>query len=328
MGDTRLLLAGLVAGALVASLVTITVSGTASATGTLTLAGSNLGASLEPDQPTPAPGGGATSNAPSAAPQADPARPGDTDHPDTKQAPVSADQAVNAARAAAPGTTLGIAVYDRHQGAFTARHGADRRFTSASLVKLMIALEVLHQKQAALGSAQGDQLHQMIARSDDGIANTLWSQYGGAEIVRRVAARVGMASTRPPKDANRWGDTIITANDMVVLYRYVLDKAPAHHRDLLLRALRAAPARAADGFDQHFGIPRAAGAQPWGIKQGWACCLPDRVLHTSGVVGQGDRYIVVVLSSHSPTRNYARARAVTTEATTALAPLLRPAASE
>ncbi|MCP2260535.1 Beta-lactamase class A [Streptoalloteichus tenebrarius] len=311
MGDTRPLLTGLVVGALVAGLATVATSQGADASGSLSIEGPGPDAPPDPEDLATAPTLVVEPTAPSPAPL-----------PRDAGSGASAERALAAARAAAPGTALGVAVYDRRRGAFLARYGADRRFTSASLVKVLIALEALDRQRGGPSAGLADQLHQMLARSDDGIANVLWPQHGGPEIVRRVAARAGMTHTRPPKDPDRWGDTVVTAGDVVALYQYVVDEAPPAHRDLLLRALRAAPRRAADNLDQHFGIPRAAGGRPWAVKQGWACCLPDRVLHTTGLVGPGDRHIVVVLSSHPARRSQSVAAGYVTAATAALTPLL------
>jgi hypothetical protein len=105
-------------------------------------------------------------------------------------------------------------------------------------------------------------------------------------------------------------------------YRYLLDRAPAAHRDLIMGELRKATPCGTDRYDQYFGIPRAL-PRPWAIKQGWSGfgdvpatpCRPSGesgvrtvsapdlglgrpVLHTTGVVGEDDRQIVVVLTLH------------------------------
>ncbi|OQO92934.1 hypothetical protein B1813_12510 [Saccharomonospora piscinae] len=206
-------------------------------------------------------------------------------------------------------TALGVAVHDRHAGETVLRDGADRQFTSASLVKLLVAFEALEHH------ARTVDIHTMLARSDDDIAGLLWVRHGGPEIVTTWAQRLDLPGTAPPAQANRWGDTLTTADDVVAVYRYLLTDAPADVRELVLGGLRAATPLGADGFDQSFGIPDATG-EAGAVKQGWACCLPDRVLHSTGVVGAHDRYVVVVLTRSPSTVGWETASADVTDVVT------------
>jgi hypothetical protein len=183
-------------------------------------------------------------------------------------------------------------VFDRERGAAITSVRADRAYTSASLVKLLIALSVLD-RDGPVADVQ-----RMLSRSDDDLASRFWAAYGGPSIVTRWATKLGLTGTRPPEDPGRWGDTLITASDIVRIYQYLLD----HKSAAILNALRDATERGSDGFRQYFGIPDAAAGQQWAVKQGWSCCRPTRVLHTSGVVG---RYIVVVLTEHPAKVDYA-----------------------
>jgi hypothetical protein len=193
-----------------------------------------------------------------------------------------------------PGGHVSVVVFDRQRGAATVSVHADRAYTSASLVKLLIALSVLER------GGPTAQVQRMLSRSDDDLASQFWSSYGGPAIVTGWAKRIGLTGTRAPADPGRWGDTRITAADVVRIYQYVLAHAPG----AILTALRAATERGSDGFRQYFGIPDAAGGQPWAVKQGWSCCRPTRMLHTSGLIGEDGRYIVVVLSEHPSSVDY------------------------
>ena len=194
-----------------------------------------------------------------------------------------------------PGGEVSAVVFDRQDGkAIVSVHG-DRGYTSASLVKLLIALSALDQ-----GGPVTD-VQRMLARSDDDLASRFWSAYGGPAIVTRWATKLGLTGTRPPAEAGRWGDTRITAADVVKIYQYLLTKKST----AILNALRDATERGSDGFRQYFGIPDAAAGQPWAVKQGWSCCRPTRMLHTSGVVGEDSRYIVAVLTEHPARVDYA-----------------------
>jgi hypothetical protein len=195
------------------------------------------------------------------------------------------------------GGGVSVVVFDRQTGKTTVSVHADRAYTSASLVKLLIALAVLERG----GPTQ--QVQKMLSRSDDDLASQFWSAYGGPAIVTGWAKKIGLTGTRAPADPGRWGDTRITAKDVVRIYQYVVAHAPG----AILAALRAATERGSDGFRQYFGIPDAVGDRPWAVKQGWSCCRPTRMLHTSGLVGEDGRYIVAVLSEHPASVDYATA---------------------
>ena len=218
-----------------------------------------------------------------------------------------------AAQQAAPQATLGVEVYDRTAGTALLTSGADRPFAAESVVKLLIAIDAMKRRT---GSAA--KVTQMLARSDDSIANTLWSAGGGTKIVTSLAAQLHLQHTTPPADPARWGDTQISADDVVKIYQY-LESAD---EQTIIKALYHAPAIAADGFDQSFGIP-SLGVGQWWVKQGWGCCRPDRVLHTTGLVGSDQRYVVVVLSSAPSSTNAADETRAITAATQALVPLLK-----
>jgi len=217
--------------------------------------------------------------------------------------------AASAARQAAPQATLGIEVYDRATDRILVAANQDQAFPAESVVKLLIGYDAL-----AHGTGSAARVAQMLSRSDDGIAGTLWVAGGGPKIVTRSVALMGLQHTTPPSDPARWGDTAITADDVVRIYKF-LESAG---QQAVITPLYHAPALAADGFDQSFGIPTAVGAGQWWVKQGWGCCRPDRVLHTTGLVGTGQRYVVAILSSAPSSANAAGAAAAVTAATRVL----------
>jgi hypothetical protein len=218
-----------------------------------------------------------------------------------------------AAQQAAPQATLGIEVYDRTANATLLASGQDRTYPAESVVKLLIAVDALSHHRTSTAKVT-----QMLARSDDSIADALWSAGGGPRIVTTLAAQMHLQHTTPPQDPGRWGDTTTTADDVVRIYQYL----ESSDQQTIINALYHAPAKAADGFDQSFGLPSAGVAQ-WWVKQGWGCCRPDRVLHTTGLAGTGQRYVVVILSSAPNSGNADDAAAAITAATRALLPLLK-----
>ena len=164
----------------------------------------------------------------------------------------------------------------------------------------------------------------MLAASDDEIADQLWSTGGGPAIVTRMVGLLGLTGTRPPNDPGEWGDTEITPQDMVTVYRYITDQLPQPDQDLVIGALASAPQIAADGFDQYFGIPRGMPQATWAIKQGWGTSGSQAVFNSTGLLGPDWRYVVVVLTD-APAASYSTLPAAVTAGTHVLASLVSPA---
>ncbi|MGH3785412.1 MAG: serine hydrolase [Pseudonocardiaceae bacterium] len=226
-----------------------------------------------------------------------------------------------------PDAEVGFTVFDRQADAVLASHNADQQFASMSVVKLLIALDALAGSvQGAPDGAARQQLHQMLAYSDDKIANELWSSNGGPAIVTRMVGLLGLPGTQPPGNPHQWGDTLTTPQDLVTVYRYITDQLPSSQRDLVLGALGVAPQVAADGFDQYFGIPDGMPNGSWAIKQGWGTSGSQAVMNSTGVVGADSRYVVVVLASASA-RSYSKVPALVTAGAGALAGLVGTAPS-
>ncbi|MFR0357528.1 hypothetical protein [Streptomyces sediminimaris] len=171
------------------------------------------------------------------------------------------------------GVTAGIAVFDRATGRFTEELNAQTQFRSASVVKLLLALDVLWDlgPDYRVPAADRTRLEAMLRSSDDGAASYYWTQRGGSRIIERASARLGLTGTAPPPAAHPgyWGYTALTASDTVRIYRYLLDQAPAPVRDFVMGNLRRSTRCANDGYDQRFGIPSAF-TGPWAVKQGWS----------------------------------------------------------
>ncbi|GII62752.1 lipoprotein [Sphaerisporangium krabiense] len=244
------------------------------------------------------------------------------------------------------GTAASYVVFDRVTGRTTLAHKPHVRFRSASVVKILIALDYLESRTTPVPRADADLLRRMLRASDDDAATAFWRRGGQGAIIGRMTRRLGLADTGPPP-ANRpgfWGYTALSAADVVTTYRYLLERAKPKVRDVILGHLRNASRCAADDFDQYFGIPGAV-PRPWAVKQGWSgygsrpavpcsrtrpsagtattggSATADRaalapastgaaaaggprppvnlsrpVLHTTGLVGEGDRLIIAVLT--------------------------------
>ncbi|MGV9777713.1 hypothetical protein [Streptosporangium sp. NPDC003464] len=258
---------------------------------------------------------------------------------------------VSAASPAKPhvpaGMTAGYAVFDRQAGKVTAHRNVHRKFRSASVVKILIAIDYLESHKNVPKSDLA-LLKVMLRVSDDDAASSFWDRGGKGQIIKRMARKLRLTDTTPPPAGwpGFWGYTSISALDIVRTYRYLLDQADPEVSGLVLGHLRKAGQCGSDGFDQYFGIPRGV-ARPWAVKQGWSgygstppvrcrqsgapgsapaagtaqntpgtdtaqttaaspapaggAGVPDfghPVLHTTGLVGPGERWIMVLLTAH------------------------------
>lgn len=198
--------------------------------------------------------------------------------------------------AAGGNSDVGVAVMDLETGQVVSQQG-DQPFYSASLSKLILAVDALQQP---LSEEDQDLIHRALSVSDDDAMDVLWTRFDGMDAIGRVAAEADLTGTHAPDDPSQWGEVVITANDMVRLYQYILGSP---ERDAIVAALSSAPETAADGFDQAFGL---LGVTGFYAKQGWMYYLPSDVyLHSAGVLH--DRYAVAVLTTN-PSGSWTTAR--------------------
>jgi len=258
-------------------------------------------------------------------------------------APTAAEVVAAVVAAYGPGDTLAVVVARQQQpfaglplrgfearrarvAASSADNGeiASQPFLTASMVKLFVAEDILHRARAGLLTLtprDAELMREMIRRSDDSAASTLWVRFGGDSMVSDVAARYGLTGTAPPQSPGRWGESMTTARDLA---RFLsLLPVVAHPADAaaLLGWMREATPVAADGFDQQFGLFGTAPPQT-PVKQGWMCCIGGkRQLHSVAVIGQR---VVVLLSEVPRGVSYAAASAALDRAAAAVPPPLHP----
>ncbi|WP_328607810.1 metallo-hydrolase family protein [Amycolatopsis sp. NBC_00345] len=213
---------------------------------------------------------------------------------------------------------LELEVVDLDTCAVTVSWKADQAQPTASVVKLLIALDLMDSSGVPSGS-EGADLRRMLAASDDHVASRLWQQQGGPAIVRRQAKKLGLAHTSPPADTGQWGSTQMSPSDVITVYRHITAGLPEEQHDFVTEAMESAPRNAADGFDQHFGIPRAFPGVDWAVKQGWGSSEGRRVLNTTGLVRTGSRtFAVAVMASWDDDIDWTTATTALTTATGAL----------
>jgi hypothetical protein len=232
------------------------------------------------------------------------------------------------------GMTAGYLLVDEVTGQ-TISANEHKRFRSASLVKLFIALDYLESRGPGYKIPAGDLalLRPMLRSSNNDAASTLWVRDGWEEIVNRMITLIGLTDTAPPVQVDKWGYTAVSAADVVKTYQYILHIANRKYREFIMGNLHQTTKCGSDRFDQSFGIPSAL-PRPWGVKQGWsgfgatpapgAGCTGDgqsevpaspevkaatalassgddmdltsKAMHTSGTIGLADRRIMAVLT--------------------------------
>jgi len=218
---------------------------------------------------------------------------------------------VQAVREVVPDTDIGFALFDDETGEVVASVASARQFYTASVVKLLIALDALHiGGWHAPDPRLHEQLTEMLRASHDGVASSLWDRGGRTAIIERMVRLIGLSNTAAPRIADQWEMTRTTADDVVRTYRYLMHDVPAEASEPILTALAAAESRAADGFPQYFGIPDGLPTTSWAVKQGWMEIMRAVVLNTTGVVDS--RYIVVLLGELPLGTSYADGRAALT----------------
>lgn len=212
---------------------------------------------------------------------------------------------------------LGIEVVDLGACAVKLSWKADQAQPTASVVKLLIALDLMDRSGVPSGS-EATAVQAMLA-SDDRVASRLWTQQGGTAIVRRQARKLGLTHTTPASDEGQWGSTQMSPTDVITVYRHITAGLSDKERDFVTEAMESAPRNAADGFDQYFGIPRAFEGSDWAVKQGWGSSDGRRVFNTTGLVRTASRtFAVAVMGSWNESVDRTVASTALTTATGAL----------
>ena len=192
---------------------------------------------------------------------------------------------------------VAVAVLDTQTGKFYGSAADDTQFPAESVVKVLIAANLL-----ATGQMSGDteqMAYQMITESDDDDADALWGTVGGPEVISWAQARYGIADLgAAPTQFGWWGNTKFTARGLVELYAAI--RADPVVGPWLIDAMSHMAATADDGTDQDFGL---AGQTTVGaFKQGWGGdddADNSEQLNSTGLL-DGNRYAVAILVQHVP----------------------------
>jgi hypothetical protein len=267
----------------------------------------------------PAPAAAPVAVAPAVAPAPSAVAPGPNLPPQVPaELPSTAAQTV----IAGSGADMSYEVFDRATGKVVAASGANTPRMTASVVKVMIADQVLtlrNQGKLKLSNAELSRLRLMITRSDDGAADVFWKRGGGNAIVTAVAQRYHLVNTSPPNGA--WWFTMTSPADLVSLYSQILSgvSTPPNIRMFITGAMRGFQKTGTDGTNQTFGLPSTV--HRGGFKQGWMELANGSWVHnTTGFFGPGDRYVAAVMHTQPQAKPEAAATGELTSVTRALLP--------
>ena len=208
-----------------------------------------------------------------------------------------------ASYAYAHGYRTGMAVLDTQTGAFYGAGAYAYTFASESVVKMLIATELLlhHQMHGTTASVA----YKMITQSDDGSADRLYGLVGGDDVINRVEAHYHLNIGYPPRLSGWWGNTHLYPRGLVYFYNAIRHDGGVW--PWLSYAMHHSTTYGSDGTYQHFGIPQATSS--YAIKQGWGIdddCFCHAVFNSTGFVGTGDRFAVAIMTS-GPSSSYGSA---------------------
>jgi hypothetical protein len=216
----------------------------------------------------------------------------------------AAQAAVNAVDAQATGgVDYGVAVLDRATGTETLGKAGSAQFYCASVLKLFLIADLLHQQEQGaitLSQRDNDDIGLALTRSDDSAMDALWENYDGPSAIDALIGLAHLRDTQVPADINRtgeWGETLISARDVLAVYSYVLTQLNATDRNLVIGDLNNADPTGYQGFDQAFGLlgPTRDGATK--AKQGWMSYQHRIMLHTTGILDGRNQVVVAILSA-------------------------------
>src|SRR5690606_234405 len=113
-------------------------------------------------------------------------------------------------------TTVAVAVLDRQTGEFAQGEAAATPMYSASLVKVIVAVDLLQRSHGGepLSDVDRELIRRALSASDDEAMNVLWDQNDGLCGGVRVAVQAGMVETRWSEDAAMWGQSVGSARDL------------------------------------------------------------------------------------------------------------------
>jgi hypothetical protein len=249
-------------------------------------------------------------------------------------APGAAQAAVAAVDAQDSGTlSFGVAVLDRAGGQETDGANAHAQFYCASVLKLFLITDVLHQREqgaVTISPAAADQITRALEISDDSAMDALWGEYHGAAAITQLIGLAGLQDTvvTPAAQGGFWGGVLISAHDVLAVYSYVLTQLTPADRDLVVGDLNNAKAIGYQGFDQGFGLLGPTRTASTKAKQGWSSYQKKVMMHSTGILDSNNLVLVAILSSRAAgSGGYPAAHSQLNAAAAALVKALGPKAT-
>lgn len=252
--------------------------------------------------------------------------------PTTPENQVLIDQAVTSVDSLRlRGVTFGVAIEDRVSGQVTGGANGATPFYAASVVKLFTVTYLLHQQEIGaltLGQGMMDLIPRALELSDDNAEDAFWSTYGGVSLIPKFIALFGLQNTIAPPDPAQWGETKFSAEDVLRVYDYVINKLDPTDVALVMGDLGQAADTGADGFDQAFGLLDPPRMQTVKAKQGWMEIIGDSVtLNSTGVLGSSDDFLIAIMSRQPAAIGWAGGEANMDTAAAVVEKVLAPAIS-
>ncbi len=246
--------------------------------------------------------------------------------------PALAQKAVHAIDALdVSGVQYGVAVLDRRTGKETLGAEGAVGFYSASVVKLFVVVDLLHRAEkgeVTLSSTDQYDIRRMLELSDDNAMDNIWVKYDGPALVTEISELAGLHDTvLDEADTGEWGETKISARDVLGVWQYALTKLTPADTALVVSDTHSAANNGADGFDQAFGLLEPPRASTVKAKQGWMIAGSEMILNTTGVLGTDNQYLVAILTKQSASIGYPQGRANVNRASRILQQTLAPATS-
>jgi hypothetical protein len=192
---------------------------------------------------------------------------------------------------------LGVIVRDRRTGAVWRTGVTDHLTWTASTIKLALVTSLLERAgtgEITLDATARQQIADILSFSSDGAATTLWNRYGKDAQVARFQQAYGMTGlTFIPGFPRIWGHMKCTAEDLMRLMSYILDRLNQADRDNIVNGMRHV------GAIQQWGVWAAGPTLQPGTKNGWSI-EPDGgsrhwVTNAVGFAGPDQRYAVAVM---------------------------------
>lgn len=176
----------------------------------------------------------------------------------------------------------------------------DRLYETASIVKVAVAMLLLHEKEVAqeeLTQEETDRMSSMILSSDNDATSALLNEsLGEFESLQTIFDELGMSDTTV--NLGNWGNSTTTATDQMKLLKELYlpsDYISEESQDYIIELMTQIDE------DQSWGV--YAGSDDVSFKNGW---LTDGVsgewtVTSIGKVSQGDNeYLAVALSDGNP----------------------------